>query len=302
MYIHMRSPVPGTARIGVDVGQGGVRALRDDGAIRGDRRGFWEAPLAELVVGIIRQFDQTRDVVVAVGATGPVDSHQVRGLANALCSAGLRGELRLARDGVTAHLGSFGGEPGVAIAAGTGVVVLGRGPRGHAVVDGRGHELGDYGSGYWIGRACIRKALRWVDAGREDILLQAVRDRWGEFDGFLDRWRDQAPSVRDVAAFAEETASLAGLGSRIAAKVWRAAGIALAESATYALRRSGATRVALSGGVSRAGELIAGPLRAALPEGARLIDSAGDPLQGALLLATSASSHEDALVMREAIS
>ncbi len=63
-------------------------------------------------------------------------------------------------DVVTAHLGALGGAPGTILVAGTGAVAWSLSAEGEArLADGLGPDLGDRGSGYWIGRAAMTAGL-----------------------------------------------------------------------------------------------------------------------------------------------
>ena len=64
-------------------------------------------------------------------------------------------------DVMTAHIGALDGGAGTLLVAGTGAVALGMQANGTMrKADGKGPELGDSGSGYWIGRVGLRAALR----------------------------------------------------------------------------------------------------------------------------------------------
>lgn len=69
---------------------------------------------------------------------------------------------------------------GVALVAGTGAIALGRDAEGRiARASGWGHVLGDEGSGYDLGRAGLRAALRAADGrGRMTALLTAILEAW----------------------------------------------------------------------------------------------------------------------------
>ncbi|MDQ1015452.1 hypothetical protein [Streptomyces afghaniensis] len=132
--------------------------------------------------------EQVRDRVVAVaggfaGATGAADDEPGRRNALAALTAALH---RLGIDAGPPVIGSdieaaFASAPGapadgLALVAGTGAVAMRiTDRRGTVTVDGDGWLLGDDGSGFWIGRAAVRAALRMADGrGAPTVLAEAV--------------------------------------------------------------------------------------------------------------------------------
>ncbi|WP_275092119.1 BadF/BadG/BcrA/BcrD ATPase family protein, partial [Microbacterium sp. K36] len=75
---------------------------------------------------------------------------------------------------VTAHAGALDGAAGVLLIAGTGAVALGVDPSGARLVDGWGPELGDFGSGSWLGREALRAVLRAHDGLAAPTALTAA--------------------------------------------------------------------------------------------------------------------------------
>ncbi|MFD6168945.1 BadF/BadG/BcrA/BcrD ATPase family protein [Streptomyces coeruleorubidus] len=132
--------------------------------------------------------EAVRDRVVAVaggfaGATGAAADEPGRRNALAALTAALR---RLGIDAGPPVIGSdieaaFASAPGtpadgLALVAGTGAVAMRiTGRRGTVTVDGDGWLLGDDGSGFWIGRAAVRAALRMADGrGAPTVLAETV--------------------------------------------------------------------------------------------------------------------------------
>ncbi|WP_346137757.1 BadF/BadG/BcrA/BcrD ATPase family protein [Streptomyces coeruleofuscus] len=132
--------------------------------------------------------EAVRDRVVAVaggfaGATGAAADEPGRRNALAALTAALR---RLGIDAGPPVIGSdieaaFASAPGtpadgLALVAGTGAVAMRiTGRRGAVTVDGDGWLLGDDGSGFWIGRAAVRAALRMADGrGAPTVLAETV--------------------------------------------------------------------------------------------------------------------------------
>jgi glucosamine kinase len=94
----------------------------------------------------------------------------------------LKGTLRLivgeaitaVGDHIIAHEAAFRGGSGILIISGTGSIVYGRNQRGRiARVGGRGPEVSDEGSGFWIGREAVAAIARG-QAGQASPLSQRV--------------------------------------------------------------------------------------------------------------------------------
>jgi N-acetylglucosamine kinase-like BadF-type ATPase len=142
--------------------------------------------LADAIGRAVPEPERGRVVAVAggfAGATGAAADEPGRRNALAALTAALR---RLGIDAGPPVIGSdieaaFASAPGapadgLALVAGTGAVALRiTGRRGVATVDGDGWLLGDDGSGFWIGRAAVRAALRMADGrGAPTVLAGAV--------------------------------------------------------------------------------------------------------------------------------
>ena len=277
------------AVIAVDVGQSGSRSLAvgTDGSRRGRAGGYWTEAVASVVLAAVREVAPPGVHDIGVGLSGYHRAVvQREGIVAALADAGYRGAVTLADDAVTAHLGAFGGGAGVVVAVGTGAVVLHRDDRGSVRVDGLGHELGDRGSGYWIGRAALREAVVEEEsgAGRESPLLLAARRHLGE--DLRRRVSDAPPSVDEVASFARVVAEHARQGDLPAGRILAEAGSELARSVTIALRRAGVdtSEICVVGGLTAAGPGLTDALVAGLPAGCRVVEAQGDALDGARLL------------------
>jgi glucosamine kinase len=190
-------------------------------------------------------------------------------------------------DAYAAWLGAFGGEDG-------GVIIVGTGSCGLAVVRGRetyvgggGSVISDEGSGAAIGREALRRAL-WADDGRAPMTALAAA-LLGAFGGSRDAvvdWADRAePS--DFARFAPLVFDHARSGDEL--------GLALVSGAAgeigrigHRLLRAGAPGIAIVGG-------LAGPLGPWLPAmlQAHLVAPRGDALDGAILMARRSVSAAD---------
>jgi N-acetylmuramic acid 6-phosphate etherase len=203
----------------------------------------------------------------------------------------------IATDGITSLLGALGGRrAGVVVATGTGVVVLGHdGGAEWAHVDGWGALLGDDGSGYAVGRAGLRMALRAYDGrGGSAALRAAAEARFGPIAELpVALLRDDAmPTARLVASFAPQVAECAQAGDVTSRNIWHEAGEELARSAVAALRRLFSpgipADVALLGNMWNAGQLLREPFDRELIRrwpAATIVASAGTGLDGAVALA-----------------
>ncbi|MDF4252045.1 BadF/BadG/BcrA/BcrD ATPase family protein [Streptomyces sp. WMMB303] len=219
--------------------------------------------------------------------------------------------LALAADAVTGYAGALGERPGAVVAAGTGMIAMGTDLTTWRRADGWGHLLGDCGSGAWIGRAGLEAALRAFDGrtGGSRALRRRAEAVFGTplsaLPGHLYPRTDRAAVL---ASFAPEVARCAAEDA-VAAEIVRAAAreIAAAAEAVCPVRegtprpagapaaarepaepRGRAVRVAFTGGLFKLGEALQGPLRTELAERlpeARIVEAAGGPLEGALLVA-----------------
>ena len=244
-------------------------------------------PLASLVIGLTGHDDDTPAPFVL--------SHAKRE--------------RFVHDTVIAHAGALGAEPGIVVLAGTGSVALGTAAEGRYVrAGGWGYFFGDGGSALWIAREAIARAMIAEDAGSASQLGRAALAFFEVPDlrtlqhafahGELTRAR--------LAAFASTALALADSNAPAAAGarlLREAAAEALVElvaivdgrlanghaiSPAPATPSGAARRVSCAGGVFGDDGLrrtFEKRLRLRLPE-AVLEPPAGDPLVGAILLAT----------------
>ncbi|MFF1476913.1 N-acetylglucosamine kinase [Streptomyces sp. NPDC058301] len=262
-----------------------------------------------------------RVAAVAVGAAGMASLGD--GLRAELPAAlsgtlGVR-RLALAADGVTAYAGALGQRPGAVVAAGTGMIALGTDLTRWRRADGWGHLLGDCGGGAWIGRAGLEAAMRAHDGrrGGSAALRERAEALFGpapELPGLLYPRTDR-PAV--LASFAPEVARCA-MSDPVAASILREAARNIAESAAAVCPDGaagspgagpaedhdahGAAResvseceVALTGGLFHIGDALLVPVReelAALAPHARTVPAAGDPLAGALVIASALAREE----------
>jgi glucosamine kinase len=295
-----------SALLAVDGGQSALRIAVVDGdrlVERAEVAGFSHGAgervdaLAAAVAEARRELTLTSPVRrVCLGLTGAPRPPELKDRLGALISAELDGaDVWLGPDMVTAHAGALHGEPGVVVTAGTGAVAFGIGLDGTAHrADGLGFLLGDDGSGFAIGRAGIRAALRAREGrGPTTRLRDAAASFFGDLDELPHRVYTSATPVRELAEFTPEVANVARAGDEVARAIWRQAADDLVSSATAVLHRTfegsaGRTvPVSHSGRLFDVGDLILEPFKAGLarrcPE-AEYREPFGDPLMGAARL------------------
>lgn len=184
----------------------------------------------------------------------------------------------LASDGVTAVLGAHGGHPGALVSVGTGCVGVARHADGtHAIIGGWGWQLGDEGSGAWLGRQAVQHTQHALD-GREPAgaLAQAVRTHCGQHRAALLDWCATA-GQRDFAGLAPLVFAMESRDPIAAALVVSA--IQAIEDIVIALDPQGQLPLVVSGSI---GLLLQHRMRPELLE--RSVLPMGDACDGALRL------------------
>ena len=198
--------------------------------------------LAELVTAGIEEAEFTHRGVavrrVALGVSGLTpEEGDAAELLRLLGPTSVQ-EVRLTHDSVTGYLGALGDARGAVVAAGTGAVTLGVGKSQVARVDGWG-QLGDAGSGYWMGREALHAAMRAYDGrGPGTALLETAFRRWPDIESAYIQVQNDPQVVRLMASFAQDAAELA-VDDEVAGSICRRAAAELAHSTVTALRRVG---------------------------------------------------------------
>ncbi|MGN9758679.1 N-acetylglucosamine kinase [Streptomyces sp. SD31] len=278
------------------VAQGALARWESGEPVRTGERGIDAGHLMEQLVPMVRALVAEAGVVqlaaAVVGAAGLATLGD--GLRAELPAALERefgiGRLALVADAVTAYVGALGPRPGAVVAAGTGLIAIGTDLTGWRRADGWGHLLGDCGSGAWIGRAGLEAALRAHDGrpGGSAGLLAHAEELFGPVRGLPGRLypRPDRPAV--LASFAPHVAGCADVDP-VAAEIVRTAARHMAESAAAVCPTAGDPQVALTGGLFKMGAALLVPLEEELSKRlphARRVPAVGDPLQGAVRIAT----------------
>jgi glucosamine kinase len=282
--------------LGVDGGGTSCRARLC--AFSGEVLGEATTGPANLRLGLEQSFSAVLDAAAqTLGQAGFSPSHLARVVA-CLALAGASEPTHLAAaqdyphpfrkvivitDAHAACLGAHGHRDG-------GVIVVGTGTVGWAVLRGQTYRVGgwglpvsDEGSGAWLGCEALRHVL-WALDGRLawSGLLRALAAEFGNDPHVIVRWT-HAASPGDFASLAPRVFDHAAGGDPVAGEL---IGLAARHIDALAARLmdAGATRLALVGG-------CAPFLKPSLGEAtkSRLVEPAGDALQGALQLARSAA-------------
>lgn len=293
-----------TELLAIDAGQTGIktRLLRADASTHDDLFPgvLTDRPLLSQLVNVVEAVTREAGTIpraVTFGVSGLTDADaEARALLEHPALAGVE-RVVVTHDSVTSFLGVLGDQYGAVVAAGTGVVTLGVGPRHSARVDGWGYIMGDAGSGYWIGRAALDAVMRAFDGrGPATALTAVVQDRWPDLETAYVQLQASHDRVRTVASFAAPTALLAETGDETAVRICRAAAGELALAATAALTVTDAPPDAAVGAIGGVfgSDLIrtafADAVRAELPD-ARFVPPIGTGLDGAVALAQLEAQH-----------
>lgn len=222
--------------------------------------------------------------LVGVGAAGAwLAPDAARDLASSLAAA-TGAQTAVASDVVTAHAGALDGHAGVLLIAGTGAAALGIDAEGARLVDGWGPEVGDLGSGSWLGREALRAVLRANDSlGPSTVLTAAIADPVGGVADIQEWLAGGEPLPRRLATLAPLVLDAAQDGDAAASAIVDEGIRLLTATATAASALTADT--VIHGGLTDHvwfRQQLASSLQAAER---RVVPARGDALDGALLLA-----------------
>lgn len=253
-----------------------------------------------------------REALAAVVVAGPVaalgaglagaDDPAIRErLIAALTRANIARIVHVDHDAAAALAGGVALAPGVVVISGTGSIAFGVDQHGRrARAGGWGPLLDDEGSGYSIGRAALRAAMRAHD-GRGDatLMAEAVRARFGIASLAALKAAVRGASIDEIASVAPMAVEAAAAGDPVASRILERAGEGLAAmvaavAGTLGWAQSRFTLVAAGGVLGEYGP-IAGLMMKALDARACpavLTPARFPPEIGAALLAARAAGME----------
>ena len=193
-------------------------------------------------------------------------------------------------DGIASYMGALGDKDGVVLTLGGGVVAIASSAGRFSHADGKGPIFGDFGGGFWIGQAALRKAISTLD-GRdsEDGLVELLENELRQYKS-LDNTTGVEASQLCISA-AKTVAIGAERGERAALNILEEGGMKLAETINAAWSKVKTSNediplLAIQGGLSKSQTYVA----AILSSLERLmkfkhVDALGDHLTGAPMVA-----------------
>jgi glucosamine kinase len=251
---------------------------------------FWERPLGG-PSNIYQDFPGALDTILATaneaaGMAGLKTTalHAGLGLAGIVTSVGKEkiedarlpfASVSVDNDAYAACVGAFGGGDGGIVIAGTGSIGLALVGGERHMVGGWGFQLGDHGSGAWVGHHAVRRAALALDGLLQPTqLIEEIWARTGQNRLDLSRWSEQA-RPKDYAQFAPLVFASAARGD-VQGMMIVIEGAAAISTLGRALLARGAKAVCLLGGLAKAYPpyLDADVRRAMAEPGADAVDGA----------------------------
>ena len=285
--------------LAVDLGQSGTRFKQGDLLITSDRgKVAGENPLPALrtVFEATQKFSAD---IVALSCTGfyGVVSEPQKYLE--LCGQffGAK-QVAVIDDGLAGFVGALNGRSGVVLSVGGGVVAIGGREGQYAHRDGLGNTFGDEGSGFWLGKLAITKALA-LQQGRGDDpeMVDYFADEIAAY--FALEIRNSVDAVNLATKTAKKVLAAADAGVSTATAIVDEGAFLLAQTVVAAWYGCGGSKadspeIVIQGGPARNTSYstkIALEINAKLPN-AVIVQSAGDNLDGATWIAQN--MHDDA--------
>ena len=278
--------------LAVDLGQSGSRFRQGQVSVsseRGKLAGENTLPALRAVFESTQKFSAD---VVALSCTGfyGVVSEPEKYLE--LCKEffGAK-EVAVIDDGLAGFVGSLGGRNGVVLSVGGGVVAIGGLDGNYAHRDGLGNTFGDEGSGFWLGKLAITKALA-LRQGRGDDpeMVDYFADEIAAY--FALEIRNSVDAVNLATRTAKKVLDAADAGISTATAIVDEGAYLLAQSAVAAWygcggKKADSPEIVIQGGPVRNSSYstkIALEINAKLPN-AVIVQSSGDNLDGATWIA-----------------
>ena len=284
--------------LGIDGGGSRCRArIRDQsGTILGEAVGG--------AANIYQNFDAALAMIVATARDAAEkagqnigDLHAGMGLAGIVTSVGAE-KIKAAglpfasviadNDAYAACVGAFGGGDGGIVIAGTGSIGFARVNGQRHMVGGWGFQLGDHGSGAWVGHHAVRRVALAIDGLLQPTrLIDEILSRTGRTRQELSRWSETA-TPKDYAQFAPIIFECAAQGD-VQGMMIVIEGAAAISNLGRALLARGSKTICLLGGLSA----VYPPYLDADVKRA-LVNAKSDAIDGAIMMARQAQGLPEA--------
>ena len=280
--------------LAVDLGQSGTRFKQADLLVTSDRgKVAGENPLPALNAVFQSTQKFTADVV-ALSCTGFYGVVSEPNKYLELCRQYFgASQVAVIDDGLAGFVGALNGRNGVVLSVGGGVVAIGGLEGRYAHRDGLGNTFGDEGSGFWLGKLAITKALA-VRQGRGDDpeMVDYFADEIEAY--FALEIRNSVDAVNLATRTAKKVLDAADAGVSTATAIVDEGAFLLAQTAVAAWYgcgggKSDSPEIVIQGGPARNASYstkIALEINSKLPN-AVIVQSSGDNLDGATWIANN---------------
>jgi len=280
--------------LAVDLGQSGTRFKQGDLLVTSDRgKVAGENPLPALNAVFQSTQKFTADVV-ALSCTGFYGVVSEPNKYLELCRQYFgASQVAVIDDGLAGFVGALNGRNGVVLSVGGGVVAIGGLEGRYAHRDGLGNTFGDEGSGFWLGKLAITKALA-VRQGRGDDpeMVDYFADEIEAY--FALEIRNSVDAVNLATRTAKKVLDAADAGVSTATAIVDEGAFLLAQTAVAAWYgcgggKSDSPEIVIQGGPARNASYstkIALEINSKLPN-AVIVQSSGDNLDGATWIANN---------------
>jgi glucosamine kinase len=290
--------------LAIDLGQSGTRFKQGDLLITSDRgKVAGENPLPALRA-VFESTQKFSADIVALSCTGfyGVVSEPQKYLE--LCGQffGAK-QVAVIDDGLAGFVGALNGRSGVVLSVGGGVVAIGGREGQYAHRDGLGNTFGDEGSGFWLGKLAITKALA-LRQGRGDDpeMVDYFADEIAAY--FALEIRNSVDAVNLATKTAKKVLDAADAGVSTATAIVDEGAFLLAQTVVAAWYGCGGSKadspeIVIQGGPARNTSYstkIAQEINAKLPN-AVIVQSAGDNLDGATWIAQNMHDNAPPLLL-----
>lgn len=215
--------------------------------------------------------------------------------------------IRICNDSEVGLIASLGYDPGINVVNGTGSMAVGRDNRG--IVDragGWGHEIGDEGSGNWLGMRLLEMFAKQSDGRIEQTMLhEYVREQFHiqkDFELITLFHNEYYQNRSKVASLQKILCDLAKMGDPCALALYDQSAteaVMLAKALRSRMEFTDPVMVSYSGGVFGGGDFIREPFKRKLTEqGFVFSEPRFKPIQGTVIMAAKQVGLHDELMKK----